>query len=444
MRLPPWAIEAIRNGVADVARKASDVETIAKVREQAAELLRDLPENASRGIDAIVKTATQTARGALDQGRESILRWTQRQTELAVSCLNASGVLLSSHGTGVPISDSALQLGCDIMRGDCIDDDLRQRIVRSIALSADLDGHSIAVAGNLDAAVASLGVLADSRSLVMHRSQAIRLPSGTPLPDAFPGLTLQECGGVQTIEQSDFDGIDRACVIFADDGKHAITPIDFDGRDVITIAIVPVATINQSIDSVTSAESLLNSGIDLVVLSAGPMTGSAEAGILVGKTSLIDSIRNHSRWNSYAAADYVAATTLAALTTSEPSPLSVLIDTCEDNLRSRAERMAIRLTADDAITACQITDQPASLVTGARWQFPSRQIRLRHQTLSAENWALQLRKQNPAVITSTDGEDLVIDLRWIPASDDSQLSDTLGSGEASEAVPSVPPISSPS
>ncbi|MEM6468909.1 MAG: hypothetical protein AAF802_05020, partial [Planctomycetota bacterium] len=70
MKLPPWAIEAIRNGVADVAKKASDPNTIQKVKLQAAELLRDLPENASRGIDAIVKTASETAKSAVEQGRE--------------------------------------------------------------------------------------------------------------------------------------------------------------------------------------------------------------------------------------------------------------------------------------------------------------------------------------------------------------------------------------
>ena len=427
MRLPPWAIEAIRNGVADVARKASDAETITKVRAQAAELLRDLPENASRGIDAIVKTASETARGALDQGRESILRWTERQTELAVCCHNASGVLFSSAGTGVPVSDHVLQLGCDIMRGDCVDDRLRQRLDRSLSKLLDVDGHTIAVASNLDAAIASLGVLAASRTMVMHRSQAIRLPSGTPLPDAFPGITLQECGGVQTIDPSDFEGIDRACVIIADDGTHAIDSINFGARDVMTLAILPLASVDEAFESVPNAESLLRSGIDLVVLPGGPLTGGVTAGILAGKKSLIDTIQSDVRWNAYAASDGVAAMTLAALTDSQPSPLSVLMQTSEDNLRSRAERMATRLTADESIAASQITDQVATLVEGARWKFPSRQLRLRHKTLSPQSWATQLRSRNPAVVATTDGEDLVIDLRWIPASDDPQLAETLGS-----------------
>ncbi|MCO8124721.1 hypothetical protein NHH03_23480 [Stieleria sp. TO1_6] len=425
MRLPPWAIEAIRNGVADVARKASDAETISKVKEQAAELLRDLPENASRGLDSIVKTATDTARGAVDQGRQTVLRWTERQTDLTVPCQNASGELLSKQGSGVPISDHVLQVGCDILRGDCVDLELRDRLNQSLARMADLEGHQVAVAHNFDAAIAALGILANNRSMVMHRSQAIRLPSGMPLPDALPGVSLKQCGGVQAIETDDFDGIDNACVLLADNGVQPISPIDFGRADVMTVAITPVATIKDSIAGVPSAQSLLQSGVDLVVLAGGPITGGVAAGILVGDKTLVDSIRRDQRWKALVASPATAAMTLAAMTDPEPSPVSALVQTAEENLRSRAERMAMRLTADESVAACQITDQPACLVTGGRWNFPSRQLRLRHKTLSPEAWAARLIKQNPAMITSVIGDQLVIDLRWIAASRDGEVADTI-------------------
>ncbi|WP_182868106.1 hypothetical protein [Stieleria mannarensis] len=431
MRLPPWAIEAIRNGVADVARKASDTETITRVKAQAAELLRDLPENASRSIDALVKTASETARGAIDSGRESVLRWTERQTDLAVPCINAGGILFSRSGTGVPVSNAVLQLGVDILRGDCVDNELNRQLDRSLARMLDLDGHAVAVATSLDAAIASLTVLAQQRKLAMHRSQAIRLPSGTPLPDAFGDLTLVECGGVQAIEPHDFDGIDHACVVLADDGQHPIGPIDFKDRDVVSVAVLPIGTIRQTHDSIPNVQTLLQSGIDLVLLSGGPLTGGTAAGILAGKKTLIDSIQQDDRWNTYQAATGIVAMTLAAMTDSDPSPLSVLIDTGEENLRSRAERMAIRLTADESITGCQITDRPARLIDGGRWEFPSRQLNLRHKTLSAQPWSDRLAKQNPAVITAIDGEHLVIDLRWLPAAADSAVAAALGSNESS-------------
>ena len=72
----------------------------------------------------------------------------------------------------------------------------------------------------------------------------------------------------------------------------------------------------------------------------------------------------------------------------------------------------------------------AQLVAGARWKFPSRQIRIRHRTLSSENWASRLIKQDPSVIASVMEDDLVIDLRWIPASEDAQLAEALSAFRA--------------
>ena len=174
-----------------------------------------------------------------------------------------------------------------------------------------------------------------------------------------------------------------------------------------------------------------------MVLPGGPVTGGTTAGILVGKESLIESIRGHQRWNALTASDATAAMTLAAMIDSEESPLAVLIETSEQNLRSRAERLAMRLTADESINACQITDQPAQLVAGARWKFPSRQIRIRHRTLSSENWASRLIKQDPSVIASVMEDDLVIDLRWIPASEDAQLAEALGSVRLDNDAPAA-------
>lgn len=426
MRMPPWAIEAIRNGVADVARKASDAETINKVKEQAAELLRDLPENASRGIDAVVKSATERVSGAIDQGRESILRWRERQTDFGVRMCNVQGLAFSEFGTGIAVSDDVLQMGCAVLRGDGVQDEIDSRLDEALARLLDVDAHGFLLANNLDAAVASLGAIGGARTMVMHRSQAIRLPSGTPLPDALSQVDLVECGGVQAIEPGDFDAIsDPTCVLLADDGQHAIEPIDFGSRDLITIAIVPYATIAPTHPSIPSVRTMLESGIDLVVTQGGPLIGAPPSGIIAGNRALLDRVTDAQAWRTHTAGSAVKAMTLEAMRSGDPSPLATLIETNEENLRSRAERMAIRLTADEAIVACQITDRPASLVHGGRWEFPSRQIRLRHKSLSAANWARSLRDQDPAIVASVDEEDVVIDLRWLPASEDSVVADAL-------------------
>ncbi|OYP36672.1 hypothetical protein [Rhodopirellula sp. MGV] len=426
MRLPPWAVDAIRNGVADVARKASDPETIKKVRQQASELLRELPDNASKSLDAIVKTASETARGAFDQGRSTILRWSERDHEIAAVAYNASGTLLNSQGTGIPLNAPVVQLGCDLLQGNCLGQKADQQIDDALTRQLDLSHHSMLVANNFDAAIRSLVALTGSqqRRIVVHRAHAIRLPSGLPLPDAFAGYQVDQCGGVGAVDVADFQSIERAVVVTADDGQHPLTPVALSGDDVIQVAVLPIATIDDRIEGVPSVKTLLQSDFDIVVAAAGPMIGAAPAGVIAGKAELLSTIRANVVWKFAAANQAIAAMLLSAMI-NVPSPLEALVDTAVDNLRSRAERMATRLTASPVIASCQINQSDAVLGIGQRWHFPSRQLRLRHRKFSAQSWATHLLQQTPAVIASVDGDDLVIDFRWLPASADSLVAEAL-------------------
>ncbi|WP_149499389.1 hypothetical protein [Roseiconus lacunae] len=445
MRLPPWAAQAIRNGVADVARKASDPETIKKVRQQATELLRDLPDNASRSfdnasksIDAIVKTASDTARDAFDQGRATILRWSEREHDIASVCYNASGTLLHRYGSGVPVSDRVLQLGADLLRGDCLNENADRQIADSLTRQLDLHHHRLLVATNLDAAVRSIASLIDRsdqspREIIIHRAHAVRLPSGIPLPDLFDGHDVKQCGGVDSVVPEDFRCNDHSIIVMADDGKQPLEPIEFPGSSPIRIAVLPTATIDSQFDNVPSVKSLLKSGFDVVITAGGTLTGGPSAGLIAGKTSLLESIESSVLWNFAAAHRSIAAMTLASMT--NPSgPLQVLMETGEENLRSRSERMATRLTASEEIATCQIGNAPAVLVDGKRWSLPSRQLRLRHVNKSSETWAAELLDASPALITSVDGEDLLVDLRWIPASSDSVVTEIIAPPSSSSTT----------
>jgi hypothetical protein len=48
-----------------------------------------------------------------------------------------------------------------------------------------------------------------------------------------------------------------------------------------------------------------------------------------------------------------------------------------------------------------------------------------------------LIKQDPAVIASVIDDDLVVDLKWVAASDDSQLAEALGSGQLANSGPTM-------
>ena len=130
------------------------------------------------------------------------------------------------------------------------------------------------------------------------------------------------------------------------------------------------------------------------------------------------------------ATDSVCAMTIATLESaaaqSDQVPIWALINTSEENLRGRAERLATRLSAVETIQTCQITAEDARLTPDGRWRLPSRQIRVRHMSTPAAQWAEDLLGELPALLVAPDGDDIVLDLRWISASDDGKLAELLG------------------
>ncbi|QDT58908.1 L-seryl-tRNA(Sec) selenium transferase [Stieleria bergensis] len=453
MRFPPWAVRAIRQGVKDVAQKASDPETIKKVTDQATELLRELPESASRGIDSIVKAASPIAQGAVNLTQEAVnassakawlsqFAWgeglfTGDGPVFAQRMVNATGVLLSDQGCGVPIADQVLQIGDAVLQGDGLLTDLRRQIDGHLKQELGINQHSVAVAASLPAALAALSPLA-SAGIVMHRHHAIHLPteshgtddsvSGPALPESFLGCQVTCCGGADAFNVAELTVQANQLVAFVDDGSAALTASMLDqlaGENLIKVAICPIGTVRALptdapavANQIPCVANLIDAGFDLVVLAGTVVAGMPACGVLVGKTRLVEQLQQTPCWSAMQASDAIASMVLAAVAAEEDHLWTVLAMTDVQNLRSRAERLAIRLTADPGIESCQITDQAARLSARGCWQFPSRQLRLRPAKGTAQAWADGLLRSTPAVAVSVDDQQLVVDLRWIAASDD--------------------------
>jgi L-seryl-tRNA(Ser) seleniumtransferase len=432
MAIPPWTVELLRRGLSDVARKASEPETLEKIKTQATEILQDLPQTAARGIDAVIRSA--------EAGKKSVARWSRKHTALAIPMLNASGVLLTEVGTGVPISDRTMEVGHELLVGDVIrgpsaDGRLSKRLQRLLPAG----DHAIAITSNFPSALTALSLLVQQRQLVVHRSHAVSLPGGQALPDAFGILVpvIQEIGSVNRADVSDFDGLENFCAIMADGGANPVQLFDFAGRDALQAVVLPVATLAASThDQIPSAESMLTAGADFVILPGDGVCGGPQCGILVGREAEIARIEASSAWPALEASDAVrammAATLETAASNADQIPVRALLSTSEENLRGRAERLATRLSGSDKISTCQITADDARLTAQGRWRFASRQIRLRHASLSADAWASELQDDVPAVFASIDGDDLRVDLRWIAAADDGRLAEALGGSIESE------------
>ncbi len=438
MALPPWTIELLRRGINDVARKASEPETIEKIKKQATEILNDLPQTAAKSIDAMMRTA--------EAGKKTVERWSRKHTTLSVPLLNGSGVLMNENGSGVPLTPEISEAGYELMLGDGVtgavmEERLSQRLQRLLPAGGD---HSIAVTSNFSSALTALALLVEERQLVVHRSQAVRLPDGRALPDAF-GMFLpvvQEVGSRDSILPQDFEGLDSFCLVMADVGEKPLELLDLAGRDAMQAAVLPVATLGQAASTVSgdvdipSAESMLAAGADFVVLSGQGILGGPECGIVIGRKVQIENIKASSVWPSLVACDAVQAmlamTLEVAASKPDQIPVLALLGTSEENLRGRAERLATRLGGSDDIRNVQITAEDARLSPDGRWRIPSRQICVTHDSLSSVDWQKKLIDELPAVAANCRGDAICVDLRWIAASDDSRLAEALGGTIATE------------
>lgn len=426
MALPPWTVELIRRGLTDVARKAGDGQTLEKIRSQATEILSDLPETAARGIESVMRTA--------ESGKKSVERWARKHTALSVPVLNATGVLQNPIGSGVPISPFAVELGQELLVGDAITgDSMEHRLSRRFARVLPSSSLSIAIANSFPAALTSLPFLLPSHQLVVHRKHAVRLPNGLPLPDAC-GLfapVVQEVGSVDSINPTDFDGLNRYCAIMADVGSQPVQLLDQSNQEAMQAIVLPVGTVlKTSDDSIPSAESVLAAGANFVLLPGDGVCGGPACGIIIGQKDEIERMKSSAAWRALKASDAVVAMVLATMEVAGESenqiPVRGLLNANIENLQGRAERMATRLGGNDAIAEVTVGQNDARLTTDSRWTFPSRQLRLKHQSMSAEAWQQSLADCVPAVLTVVDGENLVIDLRWIAAADDNRLAEALG------------------
>lgn len=107
-------------------------------------------------------------------------------------------------------------------------------------------------------------------------------------------------------------------------------------------------------------------------------------------------------------------------------PIDALISTSEANLRDRAERMATRLSAHDAIATTRVADEEARITPEGRWRIPSRQVVVTHHTLSPDQWARKLADDLPAIAVAVGDDGVQVDLRWLDPAHDGQLAEALG------------------
>jgi hypothetical protein len=487
MAITPWALEALIRGVGSVVDKVPP-DKIDQIRQKANQLLDELPQTAARGVESVLRGAKA--------GKQILQRWSQRHLALVTPVINASGNLSDPRVDGTGLTDAMIEFAAGATRSPLSRSDAsQQRLSRRLNRCTGDPEIGLLVAASVEAACMAVGITRRGRTVWSHRSQGWRLPSGLLLGDAIAqgsatglidAVTCQ-VGAPDGVESKDIaalpdDGIcvaidlgqdspawyqgtsghagmsghgERLRVIFmpvcagiappsqppspddaASDWLAAINPRPRfatqplrDCESVPPVADVKVADVKVADVKVA----------DVVIAPGNGLLGGPTCGLIIAPRHMIDEISSLPSWQALRSDPVTrACMTMAlesALDAKVPDHVAAeSVTTAEENLKHRAEKISIRLAADESILSCQITAEPAGLIEGGAWRIPSRQLRIKHRDKASSKWAESLAEGVPSLLTRVEDDLLTIDLRWVKPADDSTLvAALLGYAEAGEA-----------
>lgn len=175
----------------------------------------------------------------------------------------------------------------------------------------------------------------------------------------------------------------------------------------------------------------IEDGADLVLGSGDKLLGGPQAGIIIGRASLMEVLRQH----PLARCLRIDKLSLAALhatllihargTTPNELPLYQMLHTNIAILNQRAESIVAQLGLLKDLTA-HIVQSIAEVGGGscAENQIPSVAIALRSGTMSAQTLSRKLRMSVPAIWGRIEADAVLLDLRSVLPNDDSLLIET--------------------
>jgi len=461
MALPPWTVDLLRRGVQDLARQVTDAESAQAVKEQANKVVEELPRVAREKVSSLLKQAEATTgawRDVWAAGLAAAGMGEQQQVPPS-PLINGSGVLWTPNGTGVPVSPKVLSAGLVLLSGavsktaaassDGPVDSFKHEIAQQLA--AECGGTvRVEVMTSFDGALAQCATLGRRGGLLLvprccatplETAPASGRGGGGVLADRLRstgGASLREVGNAHRCTVDDLrDGLAEssrrvATVVHLDQNTCSFSAEELKAAGIRRVVVLPYGRLmsaGKSHGKIPAVAETLREGADAVILAGGVWTGTPECGLVVGRPELMESLAAAPRWSLATAPDAFLGMVHAAIGLQMVSglPIDDLMAASEDNLRDRAERLAMQIAGLEKVASVRVTDDPATAFPAsgdsrdsegigdptAVLQLPSRQVSVTLHSLSAQAVADRLATGNPSLLTRVAGEELRIDLRWV-------------------------------
>ena len=375
--------------------------------------------------------------------------------------INATGVLLHTGLGRAPLADAVRKAIMDAA-GAClleVNSESGDRAYRGFQVDDLLKAltgceDSLIVNNNAGATVLLLQALCQGREVLISRSQLVEIGGSFRLPEIFQtaGVALREVGTTNRTHLRDYASAitERTAAILRVHASnfrivgftaepsscelatlaHARGLMMFDDIGSGQLFQNPVLAPFGEPDFRTSIEE----GADLVLGSGDKLLGGPQAGIILGRSPFIQSLRHH----PLARCLRIDKLSLAALhatllihargTATDELPLYQMLQADTSALNQRAEAIVAQLGSLRDVTL-QIGPCVAEVGGGscAGHSVPSVAISLHTSCTPAETLARNLRMSVPAIWGRIEADHVLLDLRSVDPNDDQLLCQTVKS-----------------
>ncbi len=364
--------------------------------------------------------------------------------------INATGVVLHTNLGRAPLSEDALRNLMEVASGySNLEFNLergergsRYEHVEEILCRISGAKAALAVNNNAAAVLLALNTLAEGKEVIVSRGQRVEIGGSFRIPDVMrkSGARLVEVGTTNRTHLKDYEqAISERTALLLKVHSSNFRILGFTaevplvnlvslGRDKGLPVMEDLGSgclldlSRRGMEGEPTVQEVVQSGADVVTFSGDKLLGGPQAGILLGKKSIMDRLKQ----NPLTRAVRIDKLTLAALESTlraylEPEraiktlPAIAMLTCPVEELESRARRLRRKLKSVSA--SCRITLKKESSQVGGGalplQELPTRTLALRPLFISAAALEERLRQSDPPVIGRVKDDEVLLDPRTV-------------------------------
>lgn len=373
--------------------------------------------------------------------------------------INATGVIVHTNLGRAPLSDAAKAAMLSASGYSSVEYDLEtgkrgRRGRYAEDLLCELTGAEAAVIVNNCAAAALLvlTVLAECREVVISRGELVEIGGDFRVPDVLElsGAGLREVGTTNRTKLADYEkviGDNTGVILRVHPSNYKITgftatPTNAELADLAhrhglvfyedagSGALVDLSEYGLADEPIISRS--ISDGADVVTFSGDKLLGGPQSGLIVGRSDLIDRIRKHPMYRALRSDKLTYAALEATLgaysrgTALQEIPVLRMLSMTKIELETRTRRLAASLPAKGNL-AFEVID--GSSVVGGGSAPASKPdtvlLAVKHDAMSANEFEETLRRSKPPVIARIIDDKVVLDLRTVSETEETELLEIL-------------------